>query len=127
RQVLNLGHTLGHVLEACRDVSHGEAVGQGLYFSLKWSLQRGMISLKDYFNCVELLNGRLHIQCWLEGKVRYQPMTIGEFQQALTHDKKRLSRDQIQFVFLRKWGQPVMKQVSPAEILREARRQGWVR
>ena len=37
RQLLNLGHTLGHVLEAYHGLAHGDAVGQGLLFALQWS------------------------------------------------------------------------------------------
>ena len=45
RQVLNLGHTMGHVLEASLGLSHGAAVAQGLFFALEFSHQRR--ALKD--------------------------------------------------------------------------------
>jgi 3-dehydroquinate synthase len=127
RQILNLGHTFGHVLEASRGTPHGLAVAQGLYFSLKWSLQRGIIPLKDYFTCVELLNARLHIACWLEGRQRFEPIPLRIFERALAHDKKRSSRDQLNFVFLRRWGRPFLLRVEYADVIKEARRQGWTR
>lgn len=40
RQQLNLGHSLGHVLETLCGWPHGWAVAQGLYFSLHWSLEK---------------------------------------------------------------------------------------
>ncbi len=44
RRVLNLGHTVGHALEAQRDLdlSHGEAVSLGLLVALRLSVRRGV-------------------------------------------------------------------------------------
>jgi len=45
RRLLNLGHTLGHALEAAdgyRTLLHGEAVGWGLRFALQLALVRGL-------------------------------------------------------------------------------------
>ncbi|MBI4212007.1 MAG: hypothetical protein HY540_05155, partial [Deltaproteobacteria bacterium] len=40
REVLNLGHTVGHVYEAYYGMPHGEAIAHGLRFALKWSLKK---------------------------------------------------------------------------------------
>jgi len=45
RKLLNLGHTLGHALEAAcayRELRHGEAVGYGLLFVLRLAESRGL-------------------------------------------------------------------------------------
>jgi 3-dehydroquinate synthetase len=45
RALLNLGHTLGHALEAAlgyRDLRHGDAVAYGLLFALRLSQRRGL-------------------------------------------------------------------------------------
>jgi 3-dehydroquinate synthase len=45
RRVLNLGHTLGHALEAAlgyRGLRHGEAVAYGLLFALRLARSRGL-------------------------------------------------------------------------------------
>ena len=46
RQKLNLGHTVGHPLEALCSLPHGMAVARGLLFSLSWSLRRRFLSFK---------------------------------------------------------------------------------
>ena len=46
RRVLNLGHTLGHALEAAQDfvnLSHGEAVSIGLIAAARIALSRGLV------------------------------------------------------------------------------------
>lgn len=47
RQILNLGHTVGHVFEAHYGWSHGHAVAQGLFFALDFALQRGDLSPRE--------------------------------------------------------------------------------
>lgn len=45
RRLLNLGHTLGHALEAAlgyRDLRHGDAVAHGLRFALRLARNRGL-------------------------------------------------------------------------------------
>src|SRR5690606_35398122 len=41
RQVLNLGHSLGHALESYYSLAHGIAVGEGLIFAILWSEHQG--------------------------------------------------------------------------------------
>jgi 3-dehydroquinate synthase len=51
RRVLNLGHTLGHALEAAtgyKRFTHGEAVGWGLIGEAWMARQRGLLSEDDY-------------------------------------------------------------------------------
>lgn len=50
RILLNLGHTLGHALEAAtayRGFTHGEAVGYGLDFAVDLSEERGLTTRED--------------------------------------------------------------------------------
>lgn len=45
RRLLNLGHTLGHAIEAefgYRGLRHGDAVGHGMRFALRLALRRGL-------------------------------------------------------------------------------------
>src|SRR5690606_15589366 len=48
RVKLNLGHTMGHVLESAHKIPHGIAVGLGLIFCLEWSHQRQLLPLRSF-------------------------------------------------------------------------------
>ena len=46
RQVLNLGHTFGHLLEAELGLSHGRSVALGLLFAIDFSEASGALTMK---------------------------------------------------------------------------------
>ena len=48
RKKLNLGHTVGHILESVESLPHGWAVLGGLLFSLNWSYYKGFLSQKHF-------------------------------------------------------------------------------
>jgi 3-dehydroquinate synthase len=61
RRHLNLGHTIGHALEAnCRDLLHGEAVSLGLCAALHLSVKRGLCEASLLARVTALLT-RLHL------------------------------------------------------------------
>ena len=83
RQMLNLGHTVGHAIEKCSDhkITHGHAVAIGMAFLSARTFGKGITSKE----CAErirqaLLRNGLPIQC------SYLPE---ELYQAIAHDKKR--------------------------------------
>ena len=128
RQLLNLGHTFGHVIEASRGIPHGTAVGQGLYFAMKWSLQRDYLSPESYFEIADFLSEQMDMRCWVDGdQPQWKPITLKTAKKFLLQDKKRTSKEKVQFVFLSGWGKPKLVAVPFADILKEATRQGWVR
>lgn len=58
RMTLNLGHTLGHALEAIKKytkISHGEAVSIGIVFCAKISNELGMLDINEFERIVNLL------------------------------------------------------------------------
>ena len=48
RKRLNLGHTVGHILEGVYFLPHGVAVSHGLLFSIEWSLKKGFFKSKVF-------------------------------------------------------------------------------
>ena len=97
REILNLGHTFGHALEAASDyqVAHGEAVALGLTAALRLS--------------------EVEVDHPLDPKpVRVERERAWE---ALQRDKK--ARDgKIRLVLLERLGKPVVREVAPAEVRR---------
>jgi shikimate kinase/3-dehydroquinate synthase len=108
RAVLNLGHTVGHAIEAASGYSryrHGEAVGLGLLAALRLS------------DAAEL---RQEVETILSGHalpVELDPaIDIGAVLEALERDKKRTS-DGVAFVLLSSPGEPRVGQIlDPAKV-----------
>ncbi len=124
RQILNLGHTLGHVLEAHHGLTHGRAVAQGLYFALEWSRQKVRLPARDlarYRQAVATHTGEEPLAGTLAGIPRKR------FLSWLGRDKKSGSNTHVTFIFLRGAGRPVRRKVLLEAVADEAARQGWVR
>ena len=122
RQLLNLGHTLGHALEAHHGLFHGEAVAQGLFFALRWSRARAGLGEAHYERLVGLLTDRSGFEPGME---RLPPMSEKALLRLLRGDKK-VDSGRITVVLLRAPGKPFRLSVSMASVVAEARRQGWV-
>lgn len=59
RKVLNLGHTLGHAIEAkgnYKKYLHGEAVVQGMFFIFNYAYKQGFVSYSNYRLAIDLLS-----------------------------------------------------------------------
>lgn len=109
RAALNLGHTLGHALEAVSEfrLSHGEGVAAGLLFALHLSAKRGE---HPRFAPLAALFGRLGL---LGGLAR-----LGETESlvdAMARDKKR-DGDAVRFVTLPEPGRPGVRSMTPAAL-----------
>ncbi|MCP4574470.1 MAG: 3-dehydroquinate synthase [bacterium] len=86
RRALNLGHTLGHVLEAWsatgdRPLGHGEAVSIGMAVVFRISAERGRCPLPVALQVIELLE-----TCGLP--VRCAAPSLDELERLLAGDKK---------------------------------------
>jgi shikimate kinase/3-dehydroquinate synthase len=87
RQVLNLGHTVGHAIEAAtgyRRYRHGEAVGLGLLAALELSEQ------PELRGAVRELLQRHSLPVALEGA------TVEDVMRALAYDKKRTASESLE-------------------------------
>ena len=97
RQVLNLGHTVGHAIEAATGYAryrHGEAVALGLLAALRLSDRQELRS-----EVAELLHAR-GLPTTLDGT---EP---GAVVMATARDKKRLGERPVPFVLLERPGEP---------------------
>lgn len=118
RRILNLGHTLGHILESKLQLPHGLAVGQGLRFAVEWSRRLGLLERSSNSVIQQLLS-------YLPTP-ETAPLSGSEAMNTLTHDKKRTELNSVAFVFLKRIGTPVVIEKKPDEILFELKHQGWV-
>jgi shikimate kinase/3-dehydroquinate synthase len=107
RQVLNLGHTVGHAIETAtgyRRYRHGEAVGLGLLAALRLS---GAGGLRE--QVLEMLLDR-------ELPVTLDGATVEEVVRAAARDKKRIG-EKLPFVLLETPGEPrIGCEVAPQDL-----------
>jgi shikimate kinase/3-dehydroquinate synthase len=112
RQVLNLGHTVGHAIETATAYTryrHGEAVGLGLLAALRLS------GAEDLRAQVRELLHRRGLPVTLE-----RDIGVEEILAAVTRDKKRLGTGGVPFVLLSAPGQPRVGRAVPDDELRAA-------
>ena len=110
RQVLNLGHTIGHAIETATGYAryrHGEAVGLGLLAALALS---GQDELRERARVLML---ERDLPVTLEG------VPVQEILEAITRDKKRVGRH-VPFVLVRAPGEVEFGCEVPSEDLRGA-------
>jgi len=113
RCLLNLGHTIGHVLEAYFGLSHGRAVLYGIVFSIQWSHKRFILSA-SFLKQMSVLRGtQRRLPIYLK-KIPEKVLC-----ELLLHDKKRVGDRQINFVFIKGPGRIFMDSVSVKDILTE--------
>lgn len=111
RHALNLGHTVGHVIEAELHLSHGQSVLWGLNFALQWSQELGILKTQKL--------GKLGWSVDVKSVLK----ELQEPEKYLKQDKKRVGGGKVRFVFLQKPGKTVIRAMDVSEILDEIQRQ----
>lgn len=96
RRALNLGHTLGHVLETWTretdsPLSHGQAVAIGMAVVFRIAAERGTCPVAAAVQVIELLEA-----CGLPVSYRCPP--TGELERLLGGDKKQSAREGLRWV-----------------------------
>ena len=122
RKVLNLGHTIGHVLEAYHKLPHGEAIKYGLGFSLQWSFEKKYITESSLKKLHKDLKSLFNIDL----SKKLPPMPKSKFIKLLKTDKKSLSSSTLDFIFIHENKHTLVTAVSFDEIISQAERQGVV-
>ncbi len=122
RQLLNLGHTFGHVLEAERGISHGRSVALGLLFALEFSEKTMALSHTSAAS----------IRRWLaSNKIDFSKRSVRVRKTAarklLRSDKKRADDGFIWFIVVRGFGKAERRRVEVEQILEVADTNGWLR
>jgi 3-dehydroquinate synthase len=125
RQILNLGHSLGHALESYYGLPHGVAVGEGLLFALKWSEHQGFFRGPKPEALVDLLSERLGFLRAREFARKHRSMSRSRLARLIVEDKKLKDARHLNFVFLQEVGAPLRKVVTVDSLLTETQRQGW--
>jgi len=104
RRVLNLGHTIGHVIEAGTSLSHGKSIGYGLQFALYLSQKYGYLQKPLKIPKLPSLEE-------LKSVLRQ----ISNTRELLNQDKKNVGHD-CYFVFVKKPGDVVTAKISLAQL-----------
>jgi len=107
RRKLNFGHTLGHALEACLGVSHGEAVSLGMVMAAELSARKGLLSREEAGRVSGLLQSL--------GLPTYTAFDRRAVLDAVRRDKKRTG-SKIKFVFLKGIGEPAVEDLDFEEL-----------
>ncbi|MDG0815271.1 3-dehydroquinate synthase family protein [Bdellovibrio svalbardensis] len=123
RHVLNLGHTVGHVLESYYELPHGISINYGLEFALRWSVEKKIMAREDFDRLqrqpvMAYLLSASADQLW-----DVKANVLKEFRRLLLNDKKKTKSETLRFVFIKKAGQTVIKEVPVDDILVEICRQ----
>lgn len=107
RRKLNFGHTLGHALEACLGLFHGEAVSLGMVMAAELSARKGLLSRDE--------SGRISALLESLGLPTYAVFDKRAVLDAVRRDKKRTGA-KIKFVFLKSIGEPVVEDLDIEEL-----------
>lgn len=121
RQVLNVGHTVGHALERVLGLLHGEAVSVGIAAELKLSYEFGYLKEGELEEALRLLRG-----FQLPVSVEIDEATLEKASALVKYDKKRRG-DFIYMPLVVKIGRWVLEKVKVddvAKALRYALRRG---
>ena len=120
RRVLNLGHTIGHVLESYHGWPHGLCVVLGILFSVRWSYHLDLMREDSYVKISNLIE-EFWPQQNLASHLAEVPLSV--LKKKLLKDKKLTSKSEIDFIFIQKIGLVVRRRVKVEAILEEVKRQ----
>lgn len=122
RHVLNLGHTIGHVIESELRLPHGRAVLLGLAFAVEW--RRHELRMNGKFATPTWMNEVASWAGWpTAAEVRLVLRQVKKWELKLKTDKKSLGQGRIQFVVPSSPGKVDLQIRQHSELLAEIERQ----
>lgn len=121
RQLLNLGHTMGHVFEIELGLSHGRSVGLGLLFAIDASKALGDLTA----NRAEVL--RSYLRGFGFSKDGARVISASRAQRLLRQDKKRTASSSVTFITIRDFGRCQRRSVSVSRLIHIGRETGWLK
>ena len=101
RNILNFGHTLGHLIESkyqSSSITHGEAIINGMFLAIELSHLKGVMSHKHYKRIKDICK-ILHIE--------YNYKLSSSDIDNIKYDKKQ-SHDKSRFILLKDIGEPII-------------------
>lgn len=127
RYLLNLGHSLAHLIELRLGLSHGQAVSYGLRFAIEYSLHMKLLSRSDHQKLmasplIDYLPSSEEFR-HVVAKLLSQKSAAAALTRDLRQDKKLNAKNEIVEVFLARAGKPRMISIPLAEWIAELRRQ----
>jgi 3-dehydroquinate synthase len=123
RQLLNLGHTFGHVLEAELGFSHGRSVGLGLLFAVDVSESLGVLRST---HAHDLRTWLKYMGIERETKQRDRVSKV-RAARLLRSDKKRDDGDFIWFLVIRDFGRVERRLIGISQLIEVAAAKEWLR
>ncbi|RKX17736.1 MAG: hypothetical protein DRP35_10405 [Candidatus Zixiibacteriota bacterium] len=90
-------------MEKLTNISHGEAVILGMLFAVWWSKEQSLLNETDFLEITNFLN--------TFGQIKKSEISPQQLIETVHKDKKR-NRNQIDFIFLTKIGEAIVKKVS---------------
>ena len=119
RQILNLGHTMGHVFEAAHKISHGEAVVLGVLFATRYSFHLKYLSQKEFIRiCTALFSVPISLKYNNVLKT-----SDAKIKQLLLKDKKLNTSTKLNYIFIKKIGSVFTREIKISDLLLEVQRQ----
>lgn len=122
RHQLNLGHTVGHVLEAKNSLPHGIAVLLGLAFVIQWQQHR--LKMQGNFQQPRWIEQVVQWPGWPNSAWLHRELRrVRNWAGALTTDKKSLGQGRIRFIVPYAPGNVRVETFTVTEVVREIERQ----
>lgn len=118
RQILNLGHTVGHVIESSLGWTHGKSIWFGLSYALSLSRKKSYLSEKSY---LKIIASNFSEPLPSEPELRKVLRSIKTPQNFLLRDKKRSGTLSLHFIFLEQIGRPCRVKISISDLLQDLR------